>query len=76
MTLKRGTITLRPSSPWYIEDIVKTKRKCRKLERRLRASRLCVDRQMYVEQCLVVNNMLKKAKASNYSCSSARSTNY
>lgn len=43
------------------------KRKRRKLERRWRASRLCVDRQMYVDQCQIVNEMLKDAKASYYS---------
>lgn len=45
----------------------KAKRKRRKLERHWRASRLSVDGQMYVEKCLVVDNMLKKAKASYYS---------
>lgn len=64
--LKRRTITLRSSSPWY-DELGKAKRKRRKLQRRWRTSRLNVDRQMYVEQCLVVDNMLKKAKASYYS---------
>ena len=65
--LKRRTITLRSPSPWYDEDIGKAERKRRKLERRWRASRLSVNRQTCVEQCLVVDNMLKKAKASYYS---------
>ena len=30
-------------------------------------SRLCVDRQMYVDQCQVVNKMVRDAKASYYS---------
>ena len=59
--------TLRPSAPWYHEGIGDAKRKRRKLERRWRVSRLCVDRKMYVEQCQVVNKMLKDAKASYYS---------
>ena len=76
-----------PSSQWYDEDIGKAKRKRRKLERHWQAFRLSVDRQMYVEQCLVVNNMLKKAMASYYfslprkmhqirGCFSIRSSNY
>lgn len=65
--LKRRTITLRSPSPWYDEDIGRAERKRWKLERRWRASRLSVNRQTCVEQCLVVDNMLKKAKASYYS---------
>lgn len=65
--LKRRTITLRSPSPWYDEDIGKAERKRRKLERRWRASRLSVNRKTCVGQCLVVDNMLKKAKASYYS---------
>lgn len=56
-----------PSAPWYNEEIGKAKRKRRQFERRWRASRLCVDRQMYVEQCQVVNSMIKNAKTSYYS---------
>ncbi|PFX12684.1 hypothetical protein AWC38_SpisGene23314 [Stylophora pistillata] len=65
--LKRRVITLRPSAPWYHEGISDAKRKHRKLERRWRSSRLCTDRQMYVDQCRAVNKMLKDAKASYYS---------
>ena len=49
------------------EGIGDAKSKLRKLERRWRASRLCVDRQMYVDLCQIVNKMLKDAKASYYS---------
>ena len=59
--------TLRPSAPWYHEGIGDAKRKRRKLERLWRVSRLCVDRQMHVDQCQIVNKMLKDAKASYYS---------
>ena len=65
--LKQRVITLRPSAPWYHEGISDAKRKRRKLERCWRSSRLCVDRQIYVDQCRVVNKMLKDAKASYYS---------
>ena len=65
--LKHRVITLRPSAPWYTHSIGEAKRKRRKLERRWRASRLCINRQMYVEQCQAVNKMLQEAKVSYYS---------
>ena len=65
--LRQRVITPRPLAPWYHEGISDAKRKRRKLARRWRASRLCVDRQMYADQCQVVNKMLKDAKASYYS---------
>ena len=34
---------------------------------RWRSSRLCIDQQMYAEQCQLVNDMLKRAKSSYYS---------
>ena len=40
------------SSPWYNEEIGKEKRKRRRLERRWRTSGLCIDRQLYVKQCM------------------------
>ena len=64
--LKRRLITIRPSSPWYNEEIGKEKRKRRRLERRWRTSGLCIDRQLYVKQCEVVNTMIKKAKTTYY----------
>ena len=65
--LRRRVITLRPSAPWYHEGIGDAKRKDRKLERRWRASRLCVDSQVYVDQCRIVNKMLNDVKALYYS---------
>ncbi|CAB4022830.1 Hypothetical predicted protein, partial [Paramuricea clavata] len=56
---KRRIITLRPLSPWYNEEIGQEKRNRRKLERRWRASGLCIDRQLYVKQCETVNAMIK-----------------
>jgi hypothetical protein len=63
--LKRRTITIRPSAPWYHQDIGDAKRQ--KLESRWHVSRLCIDRQMHVEQCRIVNKMPRDAKASYYS---------
>ena len=64
---KRRIITLRPLSPWYNEEIGQKKRNRRKLERRWRASGLCIDRQLYVKQCETVNAMIKNAKTTYYS---------
>ena len=64
---KRRIITLRPLSPWYNEEIGQEKRNRRKLERRWRASGLCIDRQLYVKQCETVNAMIKNAKTTYYS---------
>ena len=65
--LRRHVITLRPLAPLCHEGIGDAKRKREKLECRWRASRLCVNKQMYVDQCQMVNKMLKDAKPSYYS---------
>ena len=65
--LKRRTITLRPSAPWYNEEIGKAKRQRRRLDRRWRSSRLCIHREMYAKQCQIVNDMIKDAKTTYYS---------
>ena len=59
--------TLRPSAPWYNEEIGKAKRHRRRLERRWRASRLCIDKEIYIKQCQIVNDMIKEAKTTYYS---------
>ena len=64
--LKRH-ITVRPSAPWYNESINEQKRLRRKYERQWRESRLTVHRQMYQDQCLVVNRSIVKAKEDYYS---------
>ena len=64
--LKTRTITTRPHSPWYTDEIATEKRKRRSLERRWRSSRLSGDYENYVTQCNVVNNMLRAAKVSYY----------
>ena len=64
---KRRIITPRLLSPCYNEEIGQEKRYRRKLERRWRASGLCIDRQLYVKQCETVNAMIKNAKTTYYS---------
>ena len=66
--VKSRTIVLRPSAPWYNENIGNEKTKRRMLESgRWRSSRLESDRLSYIEQCGVVNTMLYKAKEFYYS---------
>lgn len=54
---KERVITLRPSSPWYTDDIKAEKVK-RRLERVWRKSGLTIDRQLYVNQCKVVQALV------------------
>ena len=67
MPIKRGSIILRPHSPWYNDSIDAEKKRRRKLERRWRKSRLSIDRKLYVTQCGVVNDMMISAKSNYYS---------
>ena len=64
---KERIITLRPSNPWYTEEIRKEKIKRRKLERTWRRSRLTIHRDLYVEQCHVVKRLIQKSKNEYFS---------
>ena len=64
--LKTRTITIRPSAPWYTEDIREEKQKRRALERRWRRTELMVNRERFVEQCYVVNEFILQAKRAYY----------
>ena len=61
------TDLIRPSAPWYTEDIREEKQKRRVLERRWRRTGLTVDRERFVEQCHVVNEFILQAKAAYHS---------
>ena len=63
---KKSQVTVRPSAPWHTSDVVAEKRKRRRLERRWRASRLQCDRDQYVHQCCVVNNLIATLKSAHY----------
>ena len=65
--LKTRTITIRPSAPWYTEDINEEKQKRRALKRRWRKTGLTGDRERFVEQCHVVNEFILQAKRAYYS---------
>lgn len=63
---KQRIITVRPSAPWYSTEIAQNKRIRRKLERKWRSTRLPSDREKYVHQCSVVNNLIDSAKSAFY----------
>lgn len=65
--VKRRTIILRPHAPWYNDSINDEKKKRRRLERRWRATRLSIDRELYVNQCALVNQVISEAKSNYYS---------
>ena len=62
--LKTRTVTVRPYSPWFTEEIAIEKRKRRALERRWRSTGLNSDYRSFVFQCDVVNSLLRSAKTS------------
>jgi hypothetical protein len=64
--LRTKTIVLRPSCPWYTEQLHDLKHQKRKLERRWRESKLKVDHEMYRNKCADVNKALKQARVEYY----------
>ena len=58
--LRKRVIAIRPSAPWYIEEIKEQKEICRRLKRRWRRSRLTSEYQSYTEQRTVVKNTIFK----------------
>ena len=65
--LRTRTIVLRPTCPWYTEELHEAKHLRRKLERKWQNSRLTVDHQIYRDQCVIVNKLLKQARIQYYS---------
>ena len=65
--LRKKIVTLRPTAPWYSEEIRKEKSKRRKLECRWRRTRLTIDREIYVQQCNTVNTLILSSKKEFYS---------
>ena len=59
-------VTVRPSAPWYSTKIAQNKRIRRKLERKWHSTQLPSDRELYVHQCSVVNNLIDSVKSSYY----------
>ena len=65
--VKEQTVTIRPNTAWYTDDLRRAKQERKALERKRRKSSLEVDRQMYYAKRLQVNTMLWAAKHDHYS---------
>ena len=65
--LKSTTITLHPTASWYADEIRFEKRRCRALEHRWHSSKTDCDYFRFWEQCLKVNDLIKKTKVDYYS---------
>ena len=64
--LKQRLVTVRPSAPWYTQEVTLEKTKRRQLERKWRSSRLQSDRKKYVHQCSPVINLINSLKSEYY----------
>ena len=61
------TVTLRPNSPWYTDELPRDNHYRQRAERTRLRTGLMVLRQVYRAQCMVVNRMLLAAKRNYYS---------
>ena len=66
LTTKR--VTTRPSAPWITEEAREARRQRRKAEKKWRATRLEVHRQLFVKSCNEVKTLFRAAKK-DYYCS-------
>ena len=60
------TVTLRPNSPWYTDELRREKHNRRRAERIWLRTGLVKHKQVYRAQCVVVNRMLLAAKRNYY----------
>ena len=60
------TITLRPTSPWYTQELHDAKHLKRKLENKWQKTKLTVDHEIYREQCAEYNKLLQRCKSAYY----------
>ena len=65
--LKRRKVLLRPSAPWYTEEIALQKRKRRMLERKWRKNGCYIDYELYIEQCNNVREFVRSSRMHYYS---------
>lgn len=67
--MQTKTITLRPNTQWYSEELHTAKREKRKAERVWRRTNLEIHRQIYREKCLLSSRLLFQSKQDYYSTS-------
>ena len=60
-------VTLRPNTEWYSDELHASKIERRRAERKMRKSKLQVDKQIYKECCITTNRLLQKCKTEYYS---------
>ena len=65
--LKRCVVTLRPSTPWYNDEIASAKRDRRKLEKHWRKTKLTVHQQLHKDKCKQIRSLITSAKMELYS---------
>lgn len=56
------TVVLRPHAPWYSASLHASKQLRRRCERKWMKSKLAVDREIYMEQCVKYTNLLAASK--------------
>jgi hypothetical protein len=64
--LKQRTVTIRPSNPWYTDEISEAKKLRKRLERRWRKTKLVIDRDLFKDQRLTVSRLISDAKSAYY----------
>ena len=57
--VRNKIVTLCPKSPWFIPEIKEQKAKCRRLEIRWRETRITADREIYMQQCAVIHEIIR-----------------
>jgi hypothetical protein len=65
--LRSKTITLRPTCPWFTDELHASKHLKRRFERKWRKTRLAVHHQIYRNQCSEYNILLREAHIEYYS---------
>ena len=60
--LHNKLVTIRDFSPWYTQEIHAQRIIKRRLERRWRSSNMATDRDLYVKQCMKVNDLIFHSK--------------
>ena len=64
--LHNKLVTIRDFSPWYTQEIHAQRIIKKRLERRWRSSNMATDRDLYVKQCMKVNDLIFHSKMSFY----------